>query len=463
MEATWVQRVRNIAKRQAESIVDAKIVDHRLKLRRRDNQEVDAGPIKVKPVGTIALFSYYSAEEFEEKLEPDILVTKDGAIWSAGASQSRFQGETPDRPDSGCWTGDRFLVPVYTYDSGFDEAWSTLLQSRDGGTWSYHLDSETFNNATNGWIYGMHATGTGLVVAVGAFFGPDEDQNLVVSYDFGETWKSLPTLILDPEIDGPNLVSVCLKNEYEWVIGDGITWWCTFDGGGHWSEIQLPTYENATYGTHRAFEPDSGYGSGVRYLNGYWWFYGDPSESFAFPLDDNIGDWNTVLIKTKDLKTFIPVVTPWSATYPAYDQYWIDNGPYTPSNGYSGSIQHMEVNEMTNTMLAVGSSPFTSSVALMSDDGGSHWFEVGYAKDKDLAEELNIEGVYKWADWSFQVPGGIAFGFDWWFFVNPTTPESYYPPMVRISVDGRISEAVFPATLKNLACMIILSGGDTTF
>ncbi len=211
MEPSWIRPFRGIAKQQAGDVVDAKIVNHRMQLKRRDGQVIDAGPIKVKPPGALVHVGQYPPPN-----EPDIYVTRDGVVWHSGASESRYQDGTGSYVDSACWTGDRFMVPIYVFDDN-----STMLQSRDGGTWSFHPDRETFNPAfTNGNIYCMDATGDGLVVLAGYFLGPDHASAVAFSHDFGETWTVLDSSVTPFAVYG--LYGVCVKNDYEWVVHDGV-------------------------------------------------------------------------------------------------------------------------------------------------------------------------------------------------------------------------------------------------
>lgn len=664
MEESWVQRFRNIAKKQRSTLTEASITeDHRLILKRRDQSSIDAGPIKVKLPGSIVTIS-----SDVSITEPDIYVTKDGAVWHAAASEGRYQGGTHSTPDAACWTGDRFMVPVYMYDS-----YSNMLQSRDGGTWVFHPDKVTFNPTTNARINGMAASGTGLVVAVGYGFGEDENAVLTVSYDFGETWVVFPTLDLDPPMfpySPPTLAGVCVKNEFEWTITDGIYVWYTFDGGGHWSEVIYPN----------DFQINNSYGSGMKWFNGYWWFYG---QTYA-----GTDEWDTPLIKSIDLVNWFPVVTPWSGTYPPFGTYlevnaadviemtlltqatfdtgtasWV-TGSYTPvpnslllafietagfstdppasitangltwhlvdavaynatvtalwvyramgpsptsgsmtvvpgyigqygqihiiqaenvsldgsdgsgaignyddnradesssdpagssltitisgssdkkiivagivntlnpgvtispgsfcaglgstiqnlavhrsmrtewkkttgltinasvpgsttqwmgvaielvpnpdyaiHNNSSGYINILECDPLTNTMIANGDGPVTNTSVMMSDDGGEHWFEVGYLIDAHVVEDYGYEGIYKWLiDWYFESGGGMAYGYGWWFLLNGgVTPDNNWPAMIRISPSGQISEPVYPSEQVLRTAFIILSGGDVTF
>jgi hypothetical protein len=106
MEEPWVQRIRDVLTKEKKSIFDSKISDdHHLMLRSRDGSYIDAGEIKEKQPGSIAYLAYYVYSG-----EPDIYSSKDGDIWSAAASAGRFTYGTSSHLDSGCWTGDRFLV-----------------------------------------------------------------------------------------------------------------------------------------------------------------------------------------------------------------------------------------------------------------------------------------------------------------------------------------------------------------
>lgn len=439
MESAWMRNVRSIIRKQTQSIVDGTIVDHRLLLKRRDGSEVDAGPIKVKPPGSIVLVAYSNYPPGEE---PDLYTTRDGAIWSPGTSEARYQGGTYEHPNSACWTGDRFLVPIYTYDD-----YSPLLQSRDGGTWAFHPDKTNFQN--NG-IYGMDATGTGLVVISGEDLGYPPVSSLIISRDFGETWNILP---MDSDLYDiwnsvhPWLDSVVLKNDFEWVViqnsvSDIIPrghFFYTGDAGGHWTEFEYPL----------DMWPSTNIAAGLRYFNGYWWMYGE---------GHGTDEWDTPLIKSADLQTWIPVVTPWSGTY--FPAAYL-GGP----DDLSGTILNLECDPLTNTMIASGHSQYNDSKIMMSDDGGSHWFEVGYLNDDDFRIDHDFDGIYKWPiDWYFDEGGGLAYGYGWWFAVNAAqTPSSTDPPMIRISPSGQISEPVFVAQQQAMDAYILISGGDVTF
>lgn len=425
MEESWIQRFRNVAKQQAASIIDAKIVGHRMELKRLDGQVIDAGPIKVKPAGTLVYLANYP-----DATEPDIYVTKDGAIWVGGASQARFQDGTSMYPNGACWTGDRFMVPLYVFDD-----YSTMLQSKDGGTWAFHPDREMFNIFTNGSIYGMDASGTGVVVLVGASLGAGHDDVIAVSHDFGDTWTVLDNSILP---FGSGLQSVCVKNEFEWVVHDGFYAWYTFDGGGRWGQIVYPTELTL-----------SAYGSAVKYFNGYWWFYGQGTAET---------DWNTPLIKSADLVNWTPVIVPWSGNYPPLVAY----NPFAPDEP-SGEIRVLEYDHLTNTVMANGNNPTNRSVVLMSDNGGDHWFEIGYLEDDHWRTDNGWDGVYKWNGYDFFEGGGIAYAYDWWFMVDGQPPGGSDPPMIRISPSGQTTEPVYPAHLVNMSGVILLAGGDITF
>lgn len=439
MEPAWVPHARRIAKTQAGELVDAKIVDHRMQLKRTDGQVIDAGPIKVKPPGTIVVPAYYIDEA-----EPDVYLSKDGIIWYGGASEGKFHAGTLDRPNSGCYTGDRFLVPYYSYDG-----YSSVLQSRDGGTWAFHRDTLMFNNATNGNIYGMAADGKGLVLAVGTFLGEDETASIAISRDFGETWGLVND---DPSIfpfNGSQLFGVCIKSEMEWMVNDGYVVWYTRDGGLRWSVVPYPS----------DFQIETTYASGMRYFRGHWWLFGT---SYA------TDEFDTCLIKSEDGFTWVPVVTPWSGTYPPVD---ILNG--YPHAGSSGYIENMEYDESSNTVMCNGYSPMTDSYIMMSTDGGDNWFEVGPNTSRAVdAVAAGYKGVYNWplldgydsAAWDFGADGGIAYGYGWWFIVNPgATVDENWPAIIRISLDGSITEIVNPPQQLNGTAVLILAGGDMNF
>lgn len=444
MEAPWIQHLRDIVQKQRNSIVDGSInSDHRLMLKRRDASEVDAGPIRVKPQGSIVLFvSPFGTPP--DPPEPDIYVTKDGVTWQAASSQNKFaQGEVAtNKVDCGCWTGDRFMVPVYGYIE------TSMMYSRDGGNWNWHPDKETFSLSANGLINGMDATGDGLVVTVGKALGVDADQYLVVSRDFGETWAPLTSLDVDPAIGFEGLQVICIKNEFEWVIGDYTNTWYTFDGGGHWSQVIVPT----DWAIDRTYI----YGSGVRFFNDYWWFHGQ-----GYGIDE----WDTPIIKSVDLRTWAPVVTPWSGTYPPVQTYFdIEYLPGTTHDSNSGVVDVMEVDRLTNTMICSGSNQFNQSLVMMSHDGGLNWFEIGWDVDAHFVEDYGWVGIYKWSSYglSANLEGGIAFGYGWWYIANRTTPGDIYPSMFRISPSGEITEYIYPPQHKDMLSVLLLAGGDVT-
>lgn len=448
MEENWIQRVRNIAKQQAANIVDAEIVNHRMQLKRRDGQVIDAGPIKVKPPGALIVSRFdWSADE---NVQPDLFVSKDGAIWHEASSQGRYQGGPDNRFNEGCWTGDRFLLPYYVYSFGF----SSVQQSRDGGTWNFHPDKKTFNNATNGNIHGMDALGTGLVLVVGRYLGEDETAPIVMSRDFGETFELVHD---DPSIfPFDDAYGVTIKSDYEWIVCEvgGVIWY-TRDGGLRWSEVMYP----------EDFQLENYYASGMRYFNGYWWLFGSGTTE---------GDWDTVLIKSEDLFTWVPVVTPWSGIYPLLEDLIPGPAPY----GKSGYIENMEYDPSTNTIICTGSSPVTDSLIMMSTDGGIRWFEVGgrtsYSED---AIDAGYEGIYNWPvetdpyssidylAWSFDSPlsGGLAYGYGWWFVSTCRSPDDITPMMLRISPSGRITEIVQLPHVTDRAYGMMLAGGDMNF
>lgn len=447
MEENWIQRVRNIAKQQAANIVDAEIVNHRMQLKRRDGQVIDAGPIKVKPPGAL-ISPMYESDAMVMGDEPDLYVSKDGAVWVPASSEGRYQGGTLNRPNSGCWTGDRFMVPIYGYD-GF----SSVIQSRDGGTWNFHRDKKMFNNATNGNIYGMDALGTGLVLAVGINLGEDETASIAISRDFGETWGLVQDDPAAFPFDGVLLYGVTIKSEYEWVVSAGDeTVWYTRDGGLRWSEVVYP----------EDFQLENYYASGIRYFRGHWWFFGTGW---------GVDEWDTCLIKSEDLFTWIPVVTPFSGTYPPYEVFFEE--PHSNSSGY---IENMEYDPSTNTVICVGSPTATASQFMMSTDGGDHWFEIGFGPGLTQDEEAVLAGweiVFSMptveylgsfsTGWSLDNYGGLAYGYGWWFYANPRSPDGIDPTMVRFSPDGRIAEVVLLSQTKTRTSVIILAGGDMNF
>lgn len=432
MESSLTQRFRNLAKKQARSVVDAIIDDnHHLTLKTAEGNVIDAGPIKVKPPGTLAYIGYSI-----ENSEPDLYITKDGRTWQGATSQGRYSYGTNSYVDAWCWTGDRFLVWVSP-----SIAISNILQSRDGGTWAFHPDDVTFNSSS--LTIAMDATGTGLVVAVGdPNFGADGESCVAISRDFGETWEVIPYDTDLYPFSGAYLYGVALKNDKEWCITDGSTVWYTYDGGSHWSEVTYPT----------GWGLNTQYSSGIRYFNGCWWFYG-------YPVSDG-GEWDTPLIKSDDLINWTPVITPWSNNYPPLAPYL----GITPV-GWSGEISNLVHDPITNTVIANGYSDVTSSVVMMSTDGGEHWFELGPVGYDYFRTDYGWDGIYNWPDdWSFEYEGGMACGFGWWFVINGygSSPDYYVPPIVRISTDGRITEAVYPPDQTYTYGYVMLSGGDVT-
>lgn len=293
MEAPWIQHFRSLSRKQGLDVVDASITsENRFILKKRDGSEIDAGLIEPKSPGSLAVIAYSFW-----LTDPDIYVSKDGEVWSPATSEGRYQGGTDYLPNSGCWTGDRFLVPIYVYDSDY----SCLLQSKEFGLWTLHPDKVTFSRNASGYVYGMDASGTGVVVAVGFYFGADVQGNLVVSYDFGETWTIPPRPNLPPVTVNEFLTSVTVKNDFEWVVSDGYYFWYTQNGGEHWTEIIWPS----------EFSPNDS-NAGIRWFNGYWWLYG---------MGSGTDEWDTPLIKSEDLNTWIPVVTPWSGIYDPVNDY----------------------------------------------------------------------------------------------------------------------------------------------
>jgi hypothetical protein len=438
MEENWVQRVRHIAKLQAHGIVDALInPDHHLILKKRNGQEVDAGEIKTRRPGAVVTIAYQTNPDEET----DVYVTKDGGLWLPASSQGRWQGGTPSAPNSGCWTGDRFMVPIYNYEAGFpidgvEPGYSQMLQSFDGGTWAFHPDVITFGAACRGSINGMDASGDGVVVAIGDNMGPGEDSSMAISRDFGATWEVISTdearyPFLDLSLYFQPINGVCCKNRFEWVVGNGYTYWYTHDGGGRWAPVVFPD---------AFFSPSSTYGFALRYFNGFWWMFGSGGGD---PTD-------TPLLKSPNLVDWESVVTPWS-------------GPslYPPNvDGSSGYIENMEYDPFTNTVLCNGATPTSMSTPLlMSTDGGLHFFEIGFRVDKATAEAGGFDGIYEMPSWDIGIGGGMAAGFGWWFMANTSTPNDLWPSIFRISTDGRIVEPVIPDRQYNTYAYVLLAGG----
>lgn len=436
MEEPWANQIRILAKQQKNSIVDAKITDdHHIVLKTRDNKEIDAGLIKVKPPGCVVYIAY--GVQYDE---PDIYVSYDGRVWTGATSEGRFAYGTPGYMNSCCWTGDRFLAPIF---QNFD--YSTMIQSRDGGTWNFHRDKETFNFETSGNIFGMDASGTGVVIAVGyPYFGPyTNDSSWAISYDFGETWYAPPSYdeILAEDIYpwGSNRISVvAIKNDLEWVFWDdeASIFYYTYDGGTHWAEVIYPLDFYGEYG--------------IKYFNGHWWMYGYGADGT---------DWNTVLIKSKDLVNWEYVNTPWNGSYPP------SIAVHGIESSYTGTIYNLEYDPLTNTIIAVGYNDTTSSYIMISPDGGDHWFEIGFEYDDHFRTDYGFEGIYKWpADWTFDYYlSNMAYAYGWWFVANSYgTPDGNSPPIIRISIDGEISEAVYPPPQYAMYGYSIVSGGDIT-
>jgi hypothetical protein len=196
MEAPWVRQTRVISEKQAQSFVDGTInEEHHIVFKRRDGSEVDAGEIKLKDRGMLVYVTSEGDlinEPTYKGFEPNIYILKDGYSWSPVPSQGHFISEVgKSNVDAGCWTGDRFVLGIM--QKRFSWRTYTLLQSRDGGNWVYHPDEVTFDPDYFGmYIRSIRATGTGLVVAVGQYFGEDHNSSIAMSYDFGETWEVLP-------------------------------------------------------------------------------------------------------------------------------------------------------------------------------------------------------------------------------------------------------------------------------
>ncbi len=447
MEENWIQRVRHIAKLQAHGVVDAIINDgHHLILKRRNGQELDAGEIKTRRPGAVVTVAYQTDSESYDA-EPDIYATRDGGLWLPASSQGRWQGGTQSRPNCGCWTGDRFLVPGYNYTAsepdfeGNVAGYSQILQSFDGGNWAFHPDVLNFSAFARGTINGIAASGEGVVLVVGTGgFGLEGDGIMAVSRDFGDTFEVYPEDVdrfpfMAPEFN--SLHGACCKNNIEWVVGDGYNLWYTFDGGGRWGHVVFP---NEFF----YLEPD--YGFPVRYFNGYWWIYGNGGGP---------GDEDTPLYKSENLVDWIPVVTPWSGTYPQLEPY--RGYPHDSDSGY---ILNMEYDPFTNTVLCNGYNATSwDAYILMSTDGGLNFFEISFKDAKAEAEGANWDGYYDMPYWSIDSGGGMAWGFGWWYLSNPRIPDDLNAPILRISSDGRIVEPVTPDRQKNTYSYVLLAGG----
>lgn len=456
MEEGWAQQIRALSRIQKEGLVDAKITDdHRLSLRRRDGQEIDAGPIKVKPPGAVVALG-----NSVFPTEPDVYGSLNGILWTPGASPGRFHGGTNvSFVNCGCWTGDRFLVPWYVYSDG---SVSSIIQSRDGGTWTFHPDNETFNNATNGNIFGMDADEkTGTVVVVGQHFGASGTGIMAVSHDFGDTWEVFDSLDLDPPLGAlDHLCNVCVKNQYEWIIStpDYGGFWYTYDGGVHWNEVVYPVGD---------FVPGGYTGSGMRFFRGYWWLFG---QGYGHAGDST---FDTPLIRSKDLKDWEPVITPWSGIDypPRLAQLTASYAPDPPPDyGNSGIIENLEYDPVTNTVIANGFTQYSTvdvngNMILISDDGGEHFFEVGYSVEDYLRTDYGWDGVYNWPlNLQVAAGGGMAFAYGWWFVSNfEEVPDGGYPSLIRISPDGQITEPVYLPLQQSMTLSVVLAGGDRTF
>lgn len=105
MESPWAQQIRSLARRHTKAIVDAIINEqNHIVLKRADGIEIDGGFIKAKKAGSVVYYAYTAAPA-----EPDSYLSKDGEFWMPGASVGRFL-EGSGLADTGCWTGDRFIV-----------------------------------------------------------------------------------------------------------------------------------------------------------------------------------------------------------------------------------------------------------------------------------------------------------------------------------------------------------------
>jgi hypothetical protein len=124
----------------------------------------------------------------------------------------------------------------------------------------------------------------------------------------------------------------------------------------------------------------------------------------------------------------------------------------------------MSYDSITNTVIALGESNETDSQVMISDDGGDHWFEVGYKHDESFVA-LGWDGIYKWPDWIFSLGGGVGFAYGWWFIANREETNAggdYRPTMIRISPSGEITEPVYPPEAVDVFGELLLVGGDVT-
>lgn len=326
---------------------------------------------------------------------------------------------------------------------------NSIYQSRDGGTWTHHLDKITFDSDDPSLaINAMDSTGTGLVVAIGSHFGPAHNGNVAVSRDFGETWGLLTTPITPGLLTG-----LYVRSDYEWIIfANNSSAWYTYDGGGHWTQITFPT----------GWQPTSqAYENGIKYFNGYWWAYGSGSGN---------AQWDTPLIRSKDLKVWEPVVTPWSGTYPPMATYL---GHAHNSN--SGNIYTFEHDPSTNTVLATGFSPYRGLPStnnwpqiMLSTDGGESFVEIGKEMCAYFATDYGWEGIYNLPDTlKFScATNGAKFAYDNWFILgvyNRAIPIDFdSPPILSLSPDGKTYRAVFtPHQLYTYSLLLGVKGDIT--
>jgi hypothetical protein len=455
MEESWAQSIRRIAKKDQSAIVDAKIDDqNHLMLKTREQNIVDAGIVKPKKPGRIVYlpttFVDYDVVDLVDA-HPDIYVSLDGGHWHPAVAPKNYGINigASNPVDGGCWTGDRFIVPFYQTNTDR----SSLLQSRDGGSWELHPDKVTFPPYFRTQDRSSAATGNGLVVVIGSNFNYyigvtlHTDGKLAVSYDFGETWKVIPDADV-PFGSWGSARNICLKNEFEWIVTgnkfDGSRAWYTYDGGAHWSEITFPI---AFWGQSVS---NSAWIANPQFFNGYWWFFGRGLGT---------GEWDTPIIRTKDLLNWEPVITPFSGTYSPLEAYL-----GRPHSNDSGDVTNIKYDPHTNTVVAVGKSKVNNSKVILSTDGGEHWLEIGHVADYVFRTDRGWEGIYNWPNsWTIILLGGIAYAYGWWFISNQTDFTTNAAPLFRMSTDGKITEPVILQTSDYGSIgSVVYAGGDVT-
>jgi hypothetical protein len=111
---------------------------------------------------------------------------------------------------------------------------------------------------------------------------------------------------------------------------------------------------------------------------------------------------------------------------------------------------------------------------MLSDDGGNHWFELGYQYQDYYRTTYGFDGIYNWPNnWKFYPVLGARFSFGKWFVVNGYNGAFFYgtsdhsadngpnlPSILRISPSGRIVEPIHPPDQKLYHPCVIGSKGD---